>query len=137
MEIYRKHFGKKLKDALTSAGLKQVDLADKLDVNASAVSQWINGKDFPEDSRLPEICRILNIAESYFVRDEQDSMTAGEFLDLLENNKDVIFLLPKIPKDVIRLLSRQDDIYFDHIRRVLHGLEEKKKAAPVKKKAIS
>lgn len=132
MEIYRKHFGKKLKEALVTAGKKQFELADKLEVNPASVSNWINGKDFPEDSRLPAICKFLNIPESYFIHDEQDTFSANQLVSLLQSHLDVIMLLPKIPKDVIKLLARQDDIYQDSLKRTLEGLEDKKIASPKK-----
>lgn len=67
MDIYRAEFGKRLKEARLRAGLKQHHLAEAAHVEQSAVSNWETGKDFPEDDRLPDICRILNVDPEYFV----------------------------------------------------------------------
>lgn len=125
MEIYKKHFGKKLKQAINQAGLKQFELADKLDVNPAAISHWVSGKDFPDDSRIEKICSVLHVDLNYFGYGKTE-MSAMELLDLLQENRESLFLIPRIPKDILKLLSVQDDIVLKEIRVMLEKLEEKK-----------
>lgn len=42
--------------------LTQEDLADKLRVNVKSVSRWENGKNMPDISLLPSLCKILGIS---------------------------------------------------------------------------
>lgn len=70
MEFLKSHFGQKLKDARVKKGLKQKDLADLFNIDPSNISRWENGKDFPEDERLPKLCEALGIDQKYFISDE-------------------------------------------------------------------
>lgn len=68
MKILRMEFGKRLLRARKSAGLMQWEIADAAGVDPSAVSNWEHGKDFPQDARLPDICKALGVDESYFTQ---------------------------------------------------------------------
>lgn len=131
MEIYKKFFGKKLKEALNASGHKQFELADELEINASAVSQWISGKDFPDDSRLPDICRFLKLDPSYFTVEGQ--MSASELVSILNGNMETVRAIQTIPNDIIRMLANQDDIFFASLRRTLEIAESKKTPRKEKK----
>lgn len=67
MEIYRLFFGQRLREALARAALNQSRFAEMLNVETSTVSRWVNGRDFADDSRLNQICTILNVNKDYFV----------------------------------------------------------------------
>lgn len=125
MKIYKEHFGKKLREATKAAGVTQAKLAEAVGVEPPAVSRWVNGLDFPDDSRMGPICEFLKVEPEFFGYGNAE-MSASDLLDLLQANKDILLVLPKIPRDVLKLLSRQDDIYFASLRRVLEGLEAKK-----------
>lgn len=66
MQIYKDLFSKRFRAARERSGLKQGEIAEKLDVKPSTVSRWETGSDLPDDSRLPAICKILGVKESYF-----------------------------------------------------------------------
>jgi transcriptional regulator with XRE-family HTH domain len=70
MDIFRLRFGERLGAALAEAGMRQNELAEKLNVKDSTVSRWVNGKDFPEGARISDICRALNKPEDYFTAPE-------------------------------------------------------------------
>ena len=48
-----------LKRCLRSAGMRQVDLAQKLGVSDAAVSAWIQGMYMPKAELLPRIAELL------------------------------------------------------------------------------
>lgn len=114
MKIYKKHFGKKLKEALSKGGFKQIELANALDVNAASVSNWINGKDFPDDDRIPAICKFLKVKESFFEYDQD--MTIDDLIGILP-------MIQKIPIDIIQTLSKKDEQFFTDLRTSLSKMK--------------
>jgi transcriptional regulator with XRE-family HTH domain len=66
VDIYKAEFGQKLRAARKAAGLTQEKLAELVGVEGPSVSRWEKGHDFPDDSRLPQICDALKITEDYF-----------------------------------------------------------------------
>ena len=58
-ELYRREFGKKLRDLRRLMGLTQQDLAEALNVSSQAVSKWERGKAFPNMSKMPTIAKLL------------------------------------------------------------------------------
>lgn len=67
MDIYRQQFGKRLREARKKIpGLTQERLAEKIGVEGPSVSRWETGDDFPENSRLPNICAALGVDAAYF-----------------------------------------------------------------------
>ncbi|AUS95410.1 hypothetical protein CDQ84_19100 [Clostridium thermosuccinogenes] len=47
---------------LSLRGISQKELADKLNVSQSAVTNWIKGKNSPDIETVAEICDILSIS---------------------------------------------------------------------------
>lgn len=89
MDILKAQFGKRLKEARKTAGLTQEDLAAKMKVEPPSVSRWETGKDFPDNSRLPKLCEILRVDESYFSGETKSSRPSGRQLkQLIEGGKD-------------------------------------------------
>lgn len=66
MQIYREHFGDKLRRARERANFTQAELAEELDVEPSTVSKWETGKDFPGQEHVPTIVKTLGTAPDYF-----------------------------------------------------------------------
>lgn len=71
MEIYRSKFGKRLEEALRETGVSQTQLAARLGVKDSTVSRWKNGKDFPVETPIEDICQALGVPDDYFGQPEQ------------------------------------------------------------------
>lgn len=70
MDIYWKLFGERLKRARTRIvpKLTQARLAEAVGVQPPSVSRWENNVDFPEEFRLPEICKAVGVSLEYFER---------------------------------------------------------------------
>ena len=51
-----------IKNARTKMNMTQMNLADEMSVSYQAVSNWERGNSMPDISKLPELCKILNIS---------------------------------------------------------------------------
>ena len=58
----KKTLGKRISEQRKTKGLKQEDLAEKLNISAQAVSKWENDQSCPDISILPELSKILGIS---------------------------------------------------------------------------
>lgn len=61
-------FGEKLKAARTESGLKQSELAKKLNTTGNTISNWENNVSKPDLDTLSYICGILHVTASYFLQ---------------------------------------------------------------------
>lgn len=123
MDIFKSHFGKKLRHALAIAGMKQKDLAEKLDVKTSTISRWSTGKDFPREERLPDIARALGVDPAFFgpettppPSNQVEKTEAGEptqeiIKEIQELKKAVDQLTPSSPiiREILSILSALDE----------------------------
>lgn len=64
-----------IRNARTKLNMTQMNLADELGVSYQAVSNWERGNSMPDISKLPELCKILNISFEKLV-DEKSEQTA-------------------------------------------------------------
>lgn len=60
-------FGEKLKAARIECGLKQAELAKKLNTTGNTISNWENNVSKPDLDTLSYICGILHVKASYFL----------------------------------------------------------------------
>ena len=51
-----------IKSARTRKNMTQMNLADEMGVSYQAVSNWERGNSMPDISKLPELCRVLDIS---------------------------------------------------------------------------
>ena len=63
-----------IKKARLISGITQGELASKLGVSTGAVSQWENGKTFPDVSRLKKLAFVLNTTVEKLLEDEERAM---------------------------------------------------------------
>ena len=70
-------YGTRLRELLESQGLKQADIADKINVSRSTVSFWINAE-YPPLEGIEKICKALNIpVYRFFMTDENIQEITG------------------------------------------------------------
>lgn len=55
-------FNENLKSARTKAGLKQQQLAEKIDVTQKDISRWENGVYSPNTDMLIRLCKALDVS---------------------------------------------------------------------------
>lgn len=109
MKIYRIYFGQKLGEALRRKGLTQLDFAEKVGVEPATISRWVNGRDFPHEDRVPDICNILGIGTEYFLpTDKSPSVTVKGLLstiDEIEKENETLKLALELEK------KRYEELY--------------------------
>ena len=57
----------RLQQALDLNNMKAIDLAERLHISRSTVSQWLSGKTKPKRDRLVEIAEILSVDPSWLM----------------------------------------------------------------------
>ena len=72
-------FSKKLRFFLDKYDMSQADLAKRLGVGTSSVSNWVNGTKTPRMSKVDAMCEIFHCKRSDLVEDSQDD--EGYYLD--------------------------------------------------------
>ncbi|MEO3387350.1 helix-turn-helix transcriptional regulator [Mesorhizobium sp. CAU 1741] len=60
--------GERIKAARNAVGLRQADLADRLDVTRSAIAQWESGFTLPEANRLVDVSLTLGKSIDWILR---------------------------------------------------------------------
>ena len=77
----------------------QQELADKLGVSKSSVSQWENGMKEPRMGMIQKIADLFNVTKSFIIEEEVNDTPydpdALEILDMLESNKELKMLFMK------------------------------------------
>ena len=69
-----------IKTARTRMNMTQMDLADEMGVSYQAVSNWERGNSMPDISKLPELCKILNITFEELVGEKSIKTEVAEKL---------------------------------------------------------
>lgn len=64
-------FGSKLKAARMEKEIKQSDLAEYLGVKNTTISNWEKGVSNPDIEYVSSICKILDVAPSYFFENKE------------------------------------------------------------------
>lgn len=74
----RKRFSKNLRRALSIRGIKQVDLANALNLPQTTISSWNTGRHLPDFDRLMMLCDYLKIPVGELVGDERHPQVSKE-----------------------------------------------------------
>lgn len=120
MQIFETFFGQKLREARKAAKLSQEKLAAEVRVEPPSISRWENGHDFPEDSRLPLICKALDVPIEFFEgKDDILRPSLGALRKLVLGHQDDVPLLSLIPV-LKRFLNEAPEVRA-HVLAVLYG----------------
>lgn len=95
------NFAKKIRSLRKKTGLTQAQLADKLNVSASAVGMYEQGRREPDNETLSKICKALGTTSDYIL-DLSDSSNKicknsevysviSSFIDCLEKQDNLMF----------------------------------------------
>lgn len=76
-----KSFGNFIKEKRLQKGLTQKDLADLLFVSESAISKWEIGQSYPDITRIPKLCKALDL-------NEHELITAADDLEFSKMSHD-------------------------------------------------
>lgn len=69
---YTRIFAKRLKLYLDHYGISQADLAKRLGVGTSSVSNWVNGVKTPRPKKVDMMCEIFHCDRSDFLKDTDE-----------------------------------------------------------------
>ena len=64
--------GKRISALRKARGMKQEDLAERLDVSGQAVSKWENDQTCPDIGLLPRLARVFGVTTDYLLTGEQE-----------------------------------------------------------------
>ena len=64
--------GKRICALRKAKGLKQEELAERLDVSGQAVSKWENDQTCPDIGLLPRLARVFGVTTDYLLTGEQE-----------------------------------------------------------------
>lgn len=63
---------------ISSSGYTQKEIAEKLGVSKSSVTNWLKGKNSPDANLVMPICNLLNITVGQFYGEEEKSPSTAE-----------------------------------------------------------
>jgi transcriptional regulator with XRE-family HTH domain len=92
--------GKLIELAMAEKELTQEQLAEKLGIRQSMISQWVNGKSNPKTATLKKISKATGMPLNFFL--ENSAFNVGDNVSQIINAKDYDFL-----KREIELLKRE------------------------------
>ena len=64
--------GKRISALRKARGMKQEELAERLDVSGQAVSKWENDQTCPDISLLPQLAGVFGVTTDYLLTGEQE-----------------------------------------------------------------
>ena len=84
MPIY---FGDKIREARKAAGLTQRQLADKVNVSNTSISNWEKNLSRPDPDTIQHLCWALNVQPNYFFAVEESPALPANIIPMPEMRK--------------------------------------------------
>lgn len=106
--IIKIDLGRKIRHLRTKSGLTQAQLADKLNVSASTVGMYEQGRREPDSTTLSKICRTLNASGNYVLDLEKDEKNPP--LKNSDPEKNEIY---SVISEFIKNLEKQENLMFN------------------------
>lgn len=106
--IIKIDLGRKIRHLRTKSGLTQAQLADKLNVSASTVGMYEQGRREPDSTTLSKICRTLNASGNYVLDLEKDEKNPP--LKNSDPEKNEIY---SVISEFIKNLEKQENLLFN------------------------
>ena len=60
-------FGERLSEELKASGITQKELAQKVNVDPSNITNWKKGLNFPSLEMFYQLCRVLDVSADYLL----------------------------------------------------------------------
>lgn len=114
-------FTKNLKKLLEINDMSYKEFAEKIDVKASSVSMWMNGKSLPRMGTLDKISNLFNIPRSSLLEADNDHSSPDLYKDkldmeysikLIEKNS---ILTEDVKQEQIKKLTKQINLINDEL----------------------
>ncbi len=119
-----------IKELRKNKGLSQRALADLLEVNQTAVSQWERGVTTPSSHMLLRLSRIFEISPNKLldIKDDQQEPASWEDREIMDAVKDTLsVLLDSLQKEIRESPDEYQKQYFDMLEMLRHVLRVSKK----------
>ena len=87
--------GKRICALRKAKGMKQEELAERLEVSGQAVSKWENDQTYPDISLLPRLAEIFGVTTDYLLTGEQEQVPPVRMVPE-EERKDIQDLMLRI-----------------------------------------
>lgn len=95
-------FGERLKEARKTAGFTQRQLADKIEVSNTSISNWEKGVSCPDPDTIQHLCWALNVQPNYFFSMDPPHVT--NFMLDHQNGHQVT--LPQLSSDELDFIEK-------------------------------
>ncbi len=88
-------------------GIKQVDIANTLDINKSVIANWKKRKANPPLEYIEDICKILNVSLSYIITGKETETSEIEriYNTLSKEDKKIVDIIFEKYRENNNLLS--------------------------------
>lgn len=119
-----------IKELRKNKGLSQRALADLLEVNQTAVSQWERGVTTPSSHMLLRLSRIFEISPNKLldIKDDQKEPASWEDREIMDAVEDTLsVLLDSLQKEIRESPDEYQKQYFDMLEMLRHVLRVSKK----------
>ena len=119
-----------IKELRKNKGLSQRALADLLEVNQPAVSQWERGVTTPSSHMLLRLSRIFEISPNKLldIKDDQKEPASWEDREIMDAVEDTLsVLLDSLQKEIRESPDEYQKQYFDMLEMLRHVLRVSKK----------
>ena len=119
-----------IKELRKNKGLSQRALADLLEVNQTAVSQWERGVTTPSSHMLLRLSRIFEISPNKLldIKDDQKEPASWEDREIMDAVEDTLsVLLDSLQKEIRESPDEYQKQYFDMLEMLRHVLRVTKK----------
>ena len=119
-----------IKELRKNKGLSQRALADLLEVNQTAVSQWERGVTTPSSHMLLRLSRIFEISPNKLldIKDDQKEPASWEDREIMDAVEDTLsVLLDALQKEIRESPDEYQKQYFDMLEMLRHVLRVSKK----------
>lgn len=117
----------RIKELLAILGIKQTDMAKKLNVSRELMSSMVNGRRTATDRTIKDICRVYEINEDWLVNGtgEVFQPTDDELFELIgEKANEISDNMSIIIKMILRMSDNQREVFDNFVDEFL---EEKQK----------
>jgi transcriptional regulator with XRE-family HTH domain len=116
--------GDKIKQRLEELGLKQKELAHRLNISPSTLNGYITGYRSPDINTLKKISDELKVSSSYLLDSETEIVAENNTRDYVINEK-INKILETVKGDPKKLASTKKILERESIQNLLDYLEDK------------
>lgn len=111
-------FSNRLRLAMNTSGIKQIELANKTGIDKSLINKYLNGSNVAKQDNLTKLSDVLNVSEPWLMGYDEDDDEVQ--LDLLNQYK-ILF-----DKDN-KLTEEQKKFFMDFLQERHKKIDEEKK----------